>query len=231
VTELAGHWPATAWEIDAGNQHRDAEVARLVAGPPATNGLAPQVVVQRTREIAPAGTVATVDAGAHMLPVMSLWATADVDEVLISSGLATMGYAVPAAIAAALARPDRRVVCFVGDGGLGMTLAELETMRRLGLPVTIVVFNDSRLSLIAVKAKPERTGCDNATAYTETNFAAVASGYGLAATRLSTPHALDVAVHASFERSGRTLLDVRVDPTMYPHVLEVIRGRRDAHGV
>lgn len=228
VTELAGHWPATAWEIDAGNQYRDAEAARLIAGPSATNGLAPQVVVQRTRAIAPAGTVATVDAGAHMLPVLSLWATAEVDEVLISSGLATMGYAVPAAIAAALARPDRRVVCFVGDGGLGMTLAELETMRRLGLPITIVVFNDSRLSLVAVKAKPERDGGDNATAYTETNFAAVASGYGLAATRVSTPHELDVAVRASFKRTGPTLLDVRVDPTVYAHVLEVIRGRRDA---
>ena len=59
-------------------------------------------------------------------------------------------------------------------------------------------------------------------------FAAVASGYGLAATRVSTPHELDGAVRASFERSGPTLLDVRVDPTVYPHVLEVIRGRRDA---
>jgi acetolactate synthase-1/2/3 large subunit len=101
-------------------------------------------------------------------------------------------------------------------------------MRRLGLPITIVVFNDSRLSLVAVKAKPERDGGDNATAYTETNFAAVASGYGLAATRVSTPHELDVAVRASFKRTGPTLLDVRVDPTVYAHVLEVIRGRRDA---
>ena len=100
----------------------------------------------------PAGTIATVDAGAHMLVAMPLWQVDEPGEALISSGLATMGFALPAAIAAALARPDRRVVCFVGDGGLGMTLAELETLARLELAVVVVVFNDSALSLIQHQA-------------------------------------------------------------------------------
>jgi acetolactate synthase I/II/III large subunit len=227
VTELAQHWPATTWDADAGRRHRDAELERLVDGPRATRGLAPQAVVQRTRAAAPAGTIATIDAGAHMLPAMSLWTTQDVDEVLISSGLATMGYAVPAAIGAALARPGRRVVCFVGDGGLGMTIGELETVHRLGLPVTVVVFNDSRLSLIAIKAKPQGHGGEGAVGYTDTDFAAVAAGYGLAAQRVSTAAELDAALHASFARTGPTLLDVRVDPAGYPHVLNAVRGTRE----
>ena len=70
---------------------------------------------------------------------------------LISNGLATMGFALPAAIAAQLVHPDRRVVCFTGDGGLMMVAAELETVARLRLPIVIVVFNDAALSLIEVK--------------------------------------------------------------------------------
>jgi acetolactate synthase-1/2/3 large subunit len=111
-----------------------------------------------------------------MLPSMSLWSVENVDEVLISSGLATMGYALPAAIGAALARPEQRIVCFTGDGGLGMCLGELETIVRLGLRITIVLFNDARLSLIAIKAKPEGNGGDNAIGYAGTDFAAVAAG-------------------------------------------------------
>jgi len=228
LAELAQHWPATTWPADAGNRHRDAELGRLMDGPPqGTEGLTPQQVVVRTRRAAPPGSIATVDAGAHMLPAMSLWATENVDEVLISSGLATMGFAVPAAIGAALARPGRRVVCFVGDGGLGMSLGELETIRRLDLPVTIVVFNDSRLSLIALKAKPEGNGGENAIGYRDIDFAAVAAGYGLAAEHVASTEQFDQALATSFQRPGPTLLDVRVDPTGYPHILHALRGKRE----
>ena len=98
-----------------------------------TAGLAPHEVVDAARARAPAGTIATVDSGAHMLVAMPLWEVDEPGEALISSGLATMGFALPAAIAAALARPGRQVVCFTGDGGLGMALAELETLARLEL--------------------------------------------------------------------------------------------------
>lgn len=227
VSHLAEHWPATEWEAD-GNRHRDRELARLTsAGPEARDGIRPQVVVQRARAAAPSGSVATVDAGAHMLPAMSLWSVENVDEVLISSGLATMGYAVPAAIGAGLARPDRRIVCFTGDGGIGMSLGELETICRLDLPITIVVFNDSRLSLIAIKAKPSNNGGANAIAYRDIDFAAVAAGYGMRSERAATVDELDAALASAFTHPGPTMVDVRVDPSGYPEILDAIRGQRD----
>jgi acetolactate synthase-1/2/3 large subunit len=149
-----------------------------------------------------------------------------VDETLISSGLATMGFALPSAVAAALARPGRRVVCFTGDGGLGMCLGEIETVKRLDLPVTIVVFNDARLSLIAIKAKPEANGGDNAIGYARTNFATVAQGYGLAGLRASTTEELDTALTTAFALAGPSLIDVDVDPAGYPAILAAIRGPR-----
>lgn len=227
VTELSQVWPSTRWPADAGNRHRDDELERLLAAAPAEpKAVTPQQVVLRTRSAAPSGTIATVDAGAHMLPVTSLWSTENPDELIISSGLATMGFAVPAAVAAALARPELRVVCFTGDGGLGMCLGELETVRRLGLKVTIVVFDDSRLSLIAIKAKPEGNGGENAIGYREIDFASVGRGYGFQAHSCASVDELDAALAAALAHQGPSIVTVRVDPSGYGAVLSAIRGER-----
>ena len=82
-----------------------------------------------TQAAAGPDAIATVDAGADMLVAVPQWEVRATGDLLVSSGLATMGFALPAAIAAALVHPGRRVVCLTGDGGLGMTLAELETRR------------------------------------------------------------------------------------------------------
>jgi acetolactate synthase I/II/III large subunit len=228
IAKLAQSWPATTWDVDAGNRHRDFELDRLLAARPAAPaGLVPQDVVHRTRAAAPTGTIATVDAGAHMLPAMSLWTAEDFDEILISSGLATMGFALPAAIAAALARPERRVVCFTGDGGLGMCLGELETLSRLELNVTVIVFNDARLSLIAIKSRPEvGGGAHTATEYAQTDFATVGRAYGLFGARAATTGELDHALRQALRHDGPSIIDACVDPSAYPQVLAAIRGER-----
>ena len=129
--------------------------ARAALAATSTGNFGPLELATAVAAAAPAQAIATVDAGAHFLAVMPFWPAAPL-RVLISNGLATMGFAVPAAIGAALARPGLPVVCMVGDGGLAMTLAELETMARLQLPVTVVVFDDAALSLIEVKQKRAR---------------------------------------------------------------------------
>jgi acetolactate synthase I/II/III large subunit len=191
-----------------------------------TRGLAPHEVVDATRARAPAGTIATVDAGAHMLVAMPLWTVDGPGEALISSGLATMGFALPAAVAAALARPGRRVVCFTGDGGLGMTLAELETLARLALPVVVVVFNDSALSLIEIKQAPEGHGGTGAVRYRDTAFAEVARAVGIPARRVEDNGELEAALGEALDSAGPYLIDAVVDPSGYPAVLAATRGRR-----
>jgi len=145
-----------SWPSDAGSEYRDAIRDELGAPTPApltdassTQALTPLDVVRVTSDALPPETRVTVDAGAHFLAIMPFWPALEPKQLLISNGLATMGYALPAAIGAALARPENPTLCLVGDGGLGMTLAELETVARLNLPITIVVFNDSALSLTA----------------------------------------------------------------------------------
>jgi acetolactate synthase-1/2/3 large subunit len=196
-----------------------------VAVPVDPMGLTPQQVVTIAREVAPVGTVATVDAGAHMLAAVPLWEVSAPGELLISNGLATMGFALPAAIAAALVDPARPVVCFTGDGGLGINLAELETVARLGLAVTVVVFNDAALSLIAIKQSPDGQGGPDAVSYLPTDFAAVGAGFGIHGERVSDASSYHAALKTALSRPGPSLLDVTVDPSTYAEILAAIRGR------
>lgn len=206
-----------AWERGAGHRMHQRNLERLSL--PA-RGLGPQTVVQRTR--AAFGDVPlTVDAGAHMLVAMPLWATDRPDTVLISNGLATMGFALPAAIAAALARAGERVVCFVGDGGLGMTLAEVETLARLRLPVTVVVFNDAALTLIELKQRAGHGG-PGAVRYGPIDFAAAARALGVPGHVATDVASLDDALAAV--PAGPQLIDARIDASAYRDVIHVIRG-------
>jgi acetolactate synthase-1/2/3 large subunit len=224
LTDLIADLPrlSDTWPADAAAGHR-ARIARaLFDGPPLRPGIAPAAVVRAVRAAAPVGSVATVDAGAHMLVAMPLWTTEEPGEVLISSGLATMGYSLPAAIGAALARPAVRVYCFVGDGGLQMCLGELETLGRLGLDVTVVVFNDRTLSLIKAKQRAIGHGGAGAVQYADTDFAAVARGMGVPGHRIDDDAALSAALAQPLD--GPALFDVRVHADAYRHVIDVVRN-------
>jgi acetolactate synthase I/II/III large subunit len=218
---------STTWEEDAGQMFRQQSLAELDAAVPTVVGkVSPLDVVRTTRAVAPTGTIATVDAGAHMLLAVPFWEVDQPGELLISSGLATMGFALPAAIAAALVHPNRAVVCFTGDGGLGMVLAELETVVRLDLRVIVVVFNDATLSLIAAKQQPTDNGGLDAVRYHPIDFAAVARGVGMNAESISTTKELEDALRRAFASAGPSLLDVALDPSSYPAVLDAVRGPR-----
>jgi acetolactate synthase-1/2/3 large subunit len=229
------------WAPGAGQAARTDAARRLreaAAEPPATNtpdtpsgaataprgALAPQQVAAAVRSNTPAETIATVDAGAHMLAVMPLWEVDQPGRLLISSGLATMGFALPAAIAAALCAPGQPVVAFTGDGGLGMTLAEIETAVRLRLRIVVIVFNDATLSLIKIKQRAAGQGGAGAVDYGPVSFAGVAAAMGAAAAAVGTEPELIAALMAALRRDGPTVIDAAVDPACYPAVMELTRG-------
>jgi acetolactate synthase-1/2/3 large subunit len=227
--------PGHDWPPDAGRAAKMDAAARLASAAVASPGLlAPQQVVATVRACAPPETIATVDAGAHMLVAMPLWEVPEPRRLLVSSGLATMGYALPAAIAAALCAPQVPVVAFTGDGGLGMTLAEIETAVRLGLRVIVIVFNDAALSLIKLKQKPAGHGGDEAVSYRPISFAAAATAMGAAGAAVTTERDLATALAAALRRPGPTVIDASVDPAGYLAVMDLSRGqagRRSVPGI
>ena len=193
--------------------------------------LSPVQVVRVVRSHVPRETVVAVDAGAHMLAVMPLWEVTEPRRLLISSGLATMGFALPAAIAAALCAPARLVVAFTGDGGLGMTLAEIETAARLRLRVVVVVFNDGALSLIKIKQRPAGQGGAEAVDFGPVSYARAAQALGAAAVAVGTEKELAAALSAASGRDGPTVIDVQLDPAGYPAIMDLSRGEADRRPV
>jgi len=208
------------WDVVEVERLRRERIAALEVPVP---GLAPHRVVQLAREATPVGTIATVDAGAHMFPATAYWHAVEPGELLISNGLATMGFALPAAIAAALVHPERRVVCLTGDGGLMMVAAELETVARLGLPIAIVVFDDGALSLIAVKQE-QRGFAEGSMRYAGPDLVALGRAFGLPAIAASTEAELRVALARAQSGPGPLLIDARIDASGYRRTLEIVRG-------
>jgi acetolactate synthase I/II/III large subunit len=137
----------------------------------------PAAIIDTARRTLPRETIATVDSGAHRIMLSQVWNAYGPRELLQSTGLCTMGCAVPLAIGAKLAEPGRPVVAFTGDGGLDMVMGELATARDLKLPVVVVVFADTSLALIEMKQRA--MGFANAAVdFPSTDYAQVARALG-----------------------------------------------------
>ena len=113
--------------------------------------LKPQRILRDVRAAMERHDILVSDVGSHKLWVARVFPAYQRNTVLISNGFAAMGFALPAAIAAKLLHPERRVVAVSGDGGFLMNVQELETACRLGLGVVNVIFRDGAYNLIQWK--------------------------------------------------------------------------------
>jgi acetolactate synthase-1/2/3 large subunit len=171
-------------------------------------------LTRRLRELMPRDTVLATDVGAIKSITSQAWAAYEPLTFFESNGLSAMSYSFPAAMAARLAYPDRPVLCAIGDGGFGMTCAELETCVRERLHFMTVVYNDSSLSLIHVSQQNrghEPYGVDHGAV----DFAAVAAGFGAWTRRVRSMSELDAAVREGLTVSRPVVIDAVVDPAEY----------------
>jgi acetolactate synthase-1/2/3 large subunit len=118
------------------------------------------------------------DVGSHKIWVARNFSACCPNGVIISNGLASMGIALPGAIAAALLSPGRRIVSVMGDGGFLMNSQELETAKRLKLGFTTIIFNDNDYGLISWKQQVSR-GHTTGTKITNPDFKAYAESFGI----------------------------------------------------
>ena len=190
---------------------------------PIGNDLNPQSIVELAQSAAVHNPRVTVDAGAHMISATAFWKVSQPNDLLISNGLATMGFAVPAAVAAALEDPARGAIAFTGDGGFMMCASELALAAQTNANIVVVVFNDGTLSLIDIKQK-SRNLSRRGTTWQQPNFAKVAEGLGCQAWRVNTVEDYKVALEKAFEVEGPALIDVVVDPHGYAEQLASLRG-------
>lgn len=179
-------------------------------------------VVEVVQASAPADATVTVDAGAHMFAATWGWRSSRPRGFLISNGLATMGFAVPAAVAAALAAPDRPVIAFTGDGGLLLHGSELETAVRVGARLIVVALNDSGLSLIRIKQQ-ERRYRRAAVDFGAVDAAAFGRSLGAAGFTAYSAEEVRECVGQALAQGKPSVLDVRITGAEYGELQRVIR--------
>ncbi|MCZ7564151.1 MAG: thiamine pyrophosphate-binding protein [Burkholderiales bacterium] len=223
LAELAPRAVPRGWPADTAAAHRRRARARLACA--AGDGVSPQRIVEIAQDAAPsdARPRVTVDAGAHMFSATAFWQCSAPNDLLISNGLATMGFALPAAIAASLADRSRPVVALTGDGGLAMCLGELLTAAERRARVVVVVFNDGALSLIDIKQQARGLPTEGVR-WGRADFAGAAAAFGFAVWRARSEREYADAIVSALRTDAPCLIDVRVDPVGYREQLKALRG-------
>ncbi|WP_394216088.1 pyruvate dehydrogenase [Brachybacterium vulturis] len=139
----------------------------------------------------------------------------------------SMANALPQAIGASMAFPDRQVISMSGDGGLGMLMGELLTVKLHDLNTKILVFNNSSLGMVKLEMLVEGLP-DHGTDHEDVDYAAIARGVGIGAVRITDPKTLKKQLAAALATPGPMLIDVVTDPdalSMPPKIsAQQIRG-------
>ena len=223
----AGEWHFADW-AKRGERFRT-RMRSLLAETGRVQGsqwVAPHRVVEIAREVFPRPTVAVADAGAHALAVAAFWEAYEPKGYLCPSGPGGTGYALPVAIAAKLAAPDRPVVAFMGEGGFLLNLAEVATAGRLGVPLAIVVFLDGAPSWVRVAQEQKRYAPVGAP-LEPMDIPKLAESLGVLGTVVEDEESLRTALQEAAETTRPAIVVARVNPLGYRRMVEILRGKAD----
>jgi acetolactate synthase-1/2/3 large subunit len=207
---------------DAGERHearetlvhadlRNALLEDLAAGAASdAMPITPQRAIADLRAALDPDDIVVSDVGAHKVWVARLYQAYEPNTVIISNGFAAMGISVPGAIAAKLVHPDRRVVALCGDGGFLMNSQELETAKRIGANITVVVWRDDGYGLIDWKQRNE-FGRPFGVEFGNPDFVAYAESFGIAGFRPSSANDLAATLRRALDVDGPALVEVPID--------------------
>ncbi|GIN85011.1 acetolactate synthase [Heyndrickxia sporothermodurans] len=170
----------------------------------------PQRIIADIKKAEKGEAIIISDVGAHKLWVARLYQPEKPNHTIISNGWASMGIAVPGAIAAKLVFPNKPVIAITGDGGFLMNGVELATAKRLGTPIIVVIFHDSKYGLIEWKQmnKFNRT---NDIAFTNPDFLEFANSFGVKGIKVKHSDELLPALEEALHCNEIVLIDVEVD--------------------
>ena len=180
------------------------------AHPWAGPGVHPGRVISILRAVLPEDAIVATDAGSF-----AGWAARGLrfrrPGTYLGPTSGAMGYGLPAAIAAGLVHRDRAVVALVGDGGLGMTLAELETAVRLGLRTIVLVFDNEQYGMIRTHQESRPGGSTAGTDLGPVDFAAAARALGARGVRVETDAGIEPALRQTIVADRPTVIQLAVD--------------------
>jgi acetolactate synthase-1/2/3 large subunit len=168
-----------------------------------------RAIVELRRALGPSDIVVS-DVGAHKVWIARLYQAYEPNTVIISNGFASMGIALPGAIAAKLVHPDRHVVALCGDGGFLMNAQELETAKRIGAGIVVVIWRDNGYGLIDWKQR-NAYGRPFGVEFGNPDFVDFARSFGIPGFRPESADDLYPTLMRALQLPGPSVVDVPID--------------------
>lgn len=170
----------------------------------------PQKILHDIREVMGKEDILISDVGAHKMWIARQYHCYAPNTCIISNGFATMGIAVPGAMAAKLLNPEKKVLAVTGDGGFMMNSQELETARREGLPFVTMVFTDGNYGLIKWKQE-ERYGNSFAIEFSNPDFVKYAESMHMKGYRIERTEDIIPTLEEAFKQNVPSIIECPVD--------------------
>lgn len=189
--------------------------------PEAANPASPYGVILKAAELAGPDAIVCTDVGQHQMRTAQVYPFKHPRQWLTSGGLGTMGFGMPAAIGAALAAPERPVICFSGDGSLMMNIQDLATAMETGVNIKIILTNNNALGLVRQQQDLFYGKRYYASDYAHpVNFMKIAEGFGVQAHDLGTSDDPVASLAVALKEPGPSLIHVPISPDepVYPMV-------------
>jgi acetolactate synthase-1/2/3 large subunit len=194
------------------------KAAMFKAFEPPAGSFGPRAALAILREVLPQDGIMACDVGAHTHLIGQMWPTPAPGLQLMTNGCSSMGFGVPAAIAAKLCMPDRKVACVTGDGSFLMMAGEMAVARRRKLPVVFVVLADESLDLIRLKQDKK----DFPRYMTELHVEACPTAeyvFGVPVLRADDQAQYRAALEKAFATEGPVIVEAHIDPSEYDSLI------------
>ena len=170
----------------------------------------PQKILHDLRGCLDANDIIISDVGAHKMWIARMYQTQAPNTCIISNGFASMGIALPGAIAAKLAQPEQVAVAVTGDAGFLMNVQELETAVRMNIPIIVLIWNDSEYGLIKWKQMNE-FGRESNIHFSNPDFVKLAEAFGAKGYRIEKTEDLKPTIQQAIKDKTVVLIDCQVD--------------------
>jgi acetolactate synthase I/II/III large subunit len=190
-----------------------AEIASYVRPRPESyrGDLSPEAILRAIEDETRGRCTIVSDVGQHQMWVAKLYRYQRPNSHITSGGLGTMGFAVPAAMGVALARPEEPVWAISGDGGFQMNMQEIATMVQEGIPVKMAVFNNGYLGMVRQWQQFFHGRRYSATPIWSPDYVRLAEAYGIPGRRVETGAEVEQAVREALEQPGPALVEFQIE--------------------